>query len=132
MYLYKKIIAVILATLSCIVLTACGGGDAGGESGVQATEVVVTLSLNGSLTTINAVDLDIDLPAGFILATAADGSLAPGVVSSADTMPDDTLIAAKYIPEITLAPGQLFTGVISIQGFQQGAVLTIIKSLAAD
>ena len=132
MCLYKKIFAVILATLSCFVFTACGGGDAGGASGEQSTEVVVTFSLTGPAATVGAVDLDIDLPVGFVLATEANGSLTPGVVVAADTMPADTIIAANYFPEITPAPGQILTGVISIQGFQPGAVLTIIKALAAD
>ena len=130
MILYKKVTAVLLITLFCFVITACGG--VGGDGGAQATEAVVTVTLTGPAATIGAVDLDVDLPIGFILSTEADGSLTPGVVTAADIMPDDTLVAANYVPEVLPAPGQLFTGIASAQGFQPGAILTVIKTLAAD
>lgn len=120
----SKLLALLFACILLFSLTACGGGGGGGGEGAvpptqqaqKAQQVTVTFGLNGgSATTVGAVDLDVVLPDGFVLA-----------VDSSTGLPTDTALAllvsgayleANYIPETTAANGAIDAGIMKGDGF---------------
>ena len=103
-----KTLIKLLAFTLLFLLTACGADDTSDPTKLspQAHKVTVTIGLNGSAaTTIGSVDLDVLLPAGFVLETDSSGQptasaltfLVAGAMSEVNYVGSTGAINAKII-----------------------------------
>lgn len=126
----KNISAVLLASLLCLALGACGGDDNDVSGPTEAAVTFTLVSLDPS-EVVGSIYVDLDLPLGFVLAPIG-GALPAGVVSSDARLPAAGISLTNYTPEALPARGQLFVSLISARDFAPGAVFTVVKSLTAN
>jgi hypothetical protein len=98
------------------------------------THGLLKLSTAGTASTIGAIDVMINLPAGVtVAADPAKGETAAGVVelTGAAKSGDNILAAAKFTPSAGGTPGQLHIALVTTSGFGPGEFATIKFDLAA-
>jgi hypothetical protein len=119
----KHLLLPLLLTFTLLLsLSACGGG---GEPTPQPQKVTVTLGLQGNAATVvGSVDVDIVLPDGFVLEMAPSGQPADTALT---TLVLGATFAANYIPETTVANGEILVGIIKGDGFAGNASLVQIS-----
>lgn len=128
-YLSKLFFLLFTSTL-LLSLTACGGGGGGdGETIPQAQKVTATFALQGNAAAlVGAIDLDILLPAGFVLET--DSSNQP-TASALIFLVNGATAVANYTPETSAANGAIKAGIIKIDGFAgNSSILQISRTYA--
>ncbi len=125
----KRIVSVWVSLLLFALLTACGGGGGGGEGGtIPVPHAVAMLALTTGGDTIGSIDLVLDLPEGFHLATDGAGGLLEGVLQEEIA---DVFTLTEYLPEDAFNLGRLHLVLISPEGFTSGAFLSLRRPLAA-
>lgn len=119
----------LLLTFTLLLLSACGGG--GGGPTPQPQKVTVTLGLQGdAATVVGSVDVDVVLPDGFVL--EMDNSTNQPTATALSIMVSGATFAANYIPESTVANGEILAGIIKGDGFAGNASLVqIFRTYAA-
>jgi hypothetical protein len=107
--------------LALLTLSGCGGGDS------AASGRALKVSAAGTPSTIGAVDMTINFPAGVkVNADAATGQTAEGVVAASGVAAGgNTLAAGKFTPASDTTPAQLRIGLINTAGFGLGEFVTI-------
>lgn len=124
---------ILLTLLSCtllLTLAACGGGGSESTPAQQAQQVTVTFGLQGNAgATVGSVDLDVLLPAGFVLETGNDGQPTTAALALLAT---GATTAVNYTPETVAANGGIQSAIIKTDGFAGNAdLLQISRTYAA-
>lgn len=117
-----------------MVLAGCGGGGSSSPS-TTATLKVATAGTLATGSSLYGIDITIRLPAGVTVATTAEGSVAPGVVSVSGvavpgTAPTDLM---AYTPATNAADATLRFVIVSStqEGFGAGEFATVNCNLSA-
>jgi hypothetical protein len=122
---FSKRLPLFLSFTLLLFLTACGGGDGGG----QPQKVTATFALQGNAaTTVGAVDLDVVLPSGFALET--DSSNQP-TASALTFLVTGATFVPNYTPETATANGAIKAGIIKSDGFAGNSSLLQISRIYA-
>jgi hypothetical protein len=126
--LSKRLFFLLACTL-LFTLTACGGG--GGETTLQAQKVTAAFALQGSAATIvGAVDLDVVLPAGFVL--EIDTATAQPIDTALTSLVPGATFVPNYLPETTAANGEIKVGIIKSDGFAgNSSLMQVSRTYAA-
>ncbi len=112
-------------------LAGCGGG--GGLSSPAGTNTaVVTLSVQGTISSLGGVDVIVDLPAGVTVAADASNNYAvsSGVLTPQGTAANSSLVAGRFIPATATSPAKVQIGLINSVGFMPGKFLTMKCDIA--
>ncbi|PLX96269.1 MAG: hypothetical protein C0621_02335 [Desulfuromonas sp.] len=120
MHSMKRYKFFVLALCGLVLsLFGCGGG--GGDSAPASLNLVATVSFTGS-GTVNAADVTITLPDGFV--PAEDGTTGEVVVSQLTA----ANVASSYTPATTAANGMVQVSLIDNVGFAVPATLMTLKA----
>jgi hypothetical protein len=124
-----KLLTLVLALTLLLTLTACGGGggdEGGGGTTQQAQKVTATFALQGSAVTIvGAVDLDVLLPAGFVLET--DTTTGQPIDTALTFLVPGATFVPNYLPETTAVNGEIKAGMIKSDGFAGNSSLVQVS-----
>lgn len=124
-----KLLRLIPSFSLLLLLVACGDDVADPTRlNPQAHKVTVTIGLNGNpATMIGSVDLDVILPAGFVLETDNSGQPTDSALSF---LVDGAEIAgANYIPAINGVNGEIVAALVKSSGFAGDADLLQISRI---
>lgn len=116
----------LLSALSLLLsLAACGGGGGGGETIPQPQRVTAIFALQGNAAAlVGAVDLDVLLPAGFVLEI---DSFNQSTDSALTFLVNGATAVVNYTPETNAANGAIKAGIIKIDGFAGSSSLMQIS-----
>lgn len=118
----------LISTFSLLLLLAACGEDVTAPTRLnpQAHKVTVTIGLQGSpATMIGSVDLDVILPAGFVLETASSEP----TESALTFLVDGATADVNYIQEDVSANGEIKAVIIKADGFAGDAALMQISRI---
>jgi len=126
----KRVQGAAWALLALIILAVCGCATAdktvSGQPTAAATTVLVTVTLHGTMppgTSINTVDLTLNLPAGVTAKAAPSGLIADGIVAPSGVA-QGALAAARFIPAAGAQPAQIRLALVRVAGFGPGEMAT--------
>ncbi|HEY6838933.1 MAG TPA: hypothetical protein VI389_09340, partial [Geobacteraceae bacterium] len=102
------------------------------SSPVGANAAVVTLSVQGTATTVGGVQTTVDLPAGVTVAADASNNYAVsnGVLTPLGATASGSLVAAQFVPATATTPAKVRIGLINVPGFAPGEFLSIKCDIA--
>lgn len=119
----------LISSFSLLLLLAACGDDSAAPTRLnpQAHKVTVTIGLQGSpATMIGSVDLDVILPAGFVLETASSEQ---PTESALIFLVDGATADVNYIQEDVSANGEIKAVIIKTDGFAGDADLLQISRI---
>ena len=120
--------AILLLAGAILTVCGCAAGKKSvtGQPAAAATAAIVTVTLQGAVpagTSINTVDLTLNLPPGVTAKAAPTGLTEEGVMVPSGVA-QGSLAAAKFIPAAGPLPAQLKVALIKAVGFGVGEVAT--------
>lgn len=132
----SKLLPLLLTFTLLFFLTACGGGGGGTTSApqpqpqAQAQKVAITFALQGNVAAIvGAVDLDVLLPAGFVLEVDSSNQPTANVLTF---LVNGATAVVNYTPETIAANGAITAGIIKSDGFAgNSSLMQISRTYAA-
>ena len=119
---HSKLLPLFLTFTFLLLLSACGSED----PTPQRQKVTVTLGLQGSAATVvGSVDVDVVLPDGFVL--EMDNPSGQPIDTALSLLVSGATFSSNYIPETSIANGEIIVGIIKGDGFAGNASLVQIS-----
>ncbi len=128
----KKMMKLLICTVSALTLAGCGSGGGGtGNSSAAPTQAVVYLSTQGTPSSqpVNGVQVTLTLPAGVAVAADANGNTSGGVVQASGSATGAVLAQGFYTPATSSAPATVKVYVVKTGGFNTGEFATVTCDL---